>query len=362
MQLKVSDFCPDLAVNKDFNNKDFSDNKDFSANKDFTSKDFIITGTSYIGRPRSNTAMFITKKVERLLPALNDVTECLVFAEEGINITSELAQRHAFSFSQKPQLEYARFATIFAEERAKQEQKLKFKLITDCGSVSDCGCDCGSDSDCSSNSDGDRSCDCVLGSGYYLCEDSEIGSGCYIEPGCVIGPDVKIGKNARILAGAVIKRSTIGDNVLINEQAVIGANGFTMAEDEDGNKFRIPTLGRVIIGNNVEIGVHNNISCGSGGNTVLEDNVKLDALVHIGHDVHLHKNVEITAGSTISGFVEAGDKVYIGPGSAFKNRISLGAEAFIGVGSCVMKSVEAQSMVAGNPARPTRPIPIQPKQ
>ena len=336
MQLKVSDFCPDLAVNKDF-----SDNKDFSANKDFTSKDFIITGTSYIGRPRSNTAMFITKKVERLLPALNDVTECLVFAEEGVNITSELAHRHAFSFSQKPQLEYARFATIFAEERAKQEQKLKFKLITDCDSGSGC----------SSGSINDRSYGCVLGSGYYICEDSEIEAGCYIEPGCVIGPDVKIGKNARILAGAVIKRSTIGDNVLINEQAVIGANGFTMAEDEDGNKFRIPTLGRVIIGNNVEIGVHDNISCGSGGNTVLEDNVKLDALVHIGHDVHLRKNVEITAGSTLGGFVDAGETTYIGLGSILKNRITIGEHATIGMGAVIGKTVEAGVTVIGNPSR-----------
>ena len=112
----------------------------------------------------------------------------------------------------------------------------------------------------------------------------------YIEPGCFIGHNVKIGDNARILYGSVIKNAVVGDNFLCNEYALIGANGFNMAEDLDGNKIRIPSLGYVIIGNNVEIGAYNNISCGSGGDTIIEDWVKIDAHVHLGHDVHLKKN------------------------------------------------------------------------
>ena len=282
-------------------------------------KDFRISGASYIGRPVSNTAMFISKKVQSLLSALKTVKECLVFAEIGLEVPEELKRTHAFVFTPHPQMEYARFATRFAEERAKAERQLKFNLTE---------------------------------AGYYICEDSTVGAEALIEPCCVIGPDVKIGRNSRILAGAVVKRATIGDNVLINENAVIGANGFTMAEEEDGNKFRIPTLGRVIIGNNVEIGAHDNISCGSGGNTIIEDNVKLDALLHIGHDVHLSMNVEITAGATVGGFVEAGEKAYIGVGSVLRNRIKLGERAFIGMGANVTKSVEAGLIVAGNPAKP----------
>ena len=155
-----------------------------------------------------------------------------------------------------------------------------------------------------------------------------------------------------ILAGAVIRRSIIGDCFIANEHAVVGANGFTMADDEDGNKYRIPTMGRVIIGNNVEIGSHNNISCGSGGDTVIEDNVKLDSLIHVGHDVHLHKNVEVTAGVTFGGFVNAEEGTYVGVGSVLRNRITLGEHSFIGMGSNVTKSVEAGVVVAGNPAKP----------
>ncbi len=283
-----------------------------------TGKSFFINGVSYIGLPRSNTAMYISKKVEHLLTALEAVDECLIFAEDGIKIPDAL-KKHAFVFSSRPQLEYARFVTAFAEERLREEKALKYNL-TD--------------------------------SGFYLCEDSSIGKNAYIEPGCIIGPDVTIGDNAKLLSGCIVRRATVGDNFLANEHAVIGANGFTMAEDEAGNETRIPTLGRVIIGNQVEIGAQNNVSCGSGGDTVIEDNVKLDSLIHIGHDVHIHKNVRITAGVTVSGYVDIAEHAYIGVGSVIRNRIALGEHSFIGMGSNVTKSVEKDTVVVGNPAKP----------
>ena len=291
---------------------------EINVNRIIPEKNFIIKGMSYIGAPRSNTAMFITKKVEHLLDALNAVTECLVFAENGIFVSAELMQKHAFFFADKPQLNYARFASQFAEERFQMEKQTNFQLMP---------------------------------GGYYVSYDVVIPVDAYIEPGCVIGPDVVIGKNARILAGSIIRRSTIGNNFLCNEHAVIGANGFTMAEDEEGNKFRIPTLGRVVIGDNVEIGVHDNISCGSGGDTIIEDNTKIDALVHLGHDVHLHKNVEITAGGIIGGFDDLGNNSYVGINAVLRNRIIVGDNAIIGMGSTVTKSVDRDITVAGNPAR-----------
>lgn len=290
----------------------------FNVNRIVPDKDFSISGTSYIGVPRSNTAMFITKKVEHLLVALQTVSKCLIFAENGIVVADELLNRHAFSFSSNPQLAYARFANQFEQERFKEEKTLSFNLMP---------------------------------GGYYVSEDCVVPDDAYIEPGCVIGPDVIIGKKARVLANSVIRRATIGDNFYANENAVVGANGFTMAEDEDGNKIRIPTLGRVIIGNNVEIGAHDNISCGSGGNTVLEDNVKVDALVHIGHDVHLKRNVELTAGTVLGGFGNIGENVFIGLNSTVKNRTEVGDSCHIDMGSVVVRSIDKELRVFGNPAR-----------
>ena len=84
---------------------------------------------------------------------------------------------------------------------------------------------------------------------------ANLGKNVKIGPYTIIEDNVVIGDNARIYSGAVIKNSIIGDNVIINEKAVVGANGFTMADNEDGNKVRIYSLGKVVIGNNVEIGV-----------------------------------------------------------------------------------------------------------
>lgn len=279
---------------------------------------FDITGVSYIGNPQPNTAMYVSKKVEHLIHNLHSVSQCLVFVENGVLVDSILEKEHCFSFSDNPQGEYARFANELYKKRENKERQRKYTLQPE---------------------------------GYYIGENVTIGDGAYIEPQCIIGHDVVIGQNATILYGTVIKHSVIGDGFIANEYAVIGALSFTMAEDENKNKIRIPTLGKVIIGNHVEIGVHNNISCGTGGDTVIEDYVKMDALVHVGHDVHLEKNVEITAGAILAGYAKLGSNVYLGINSSIRNRVAIGENSFVGMGSNVTKSINANITVAGNPAK-----------
>lgn len=280
--------------------------------------DFEVGAPSYIGNPKSNTIMFITKKIEYLLETLYNVKDCLVFAEEGMKVDDELRTRHCFVMSKNPQLEYAEFMGVFERERQRKESAIKILFKEP---------------------------------GYYISETATVGENIYIEPGCFIGHNVKIGNNARILYGSVIKNAVIGDGFLCNEYAVIGANGFNMIEDLDGNKMRIPSLGRVIIGSNVEIGAYNNVSCGSGGDTIIEDWVKIDAHVHIGHDVRLKENTEITAGAIVGGFVETGEYSYIGINATIRNRLNLGAKSFVGMGAVVTKSILPNDTVVGNPAK-----------
>lgn len=280
---------------------------------------FNIYGVSYIGAPRSNTGLFISKKIGSMINALLNVRECLVFAENGVVVPKAITESHCFIFSENPQFEYAQLTKQFFIEEEKKDAAIGYNLTSN---------------------------------GAYISKTAQVGKGAMIEPGVVIGPDVIIGENARIYAGAVVKKAVIGNNVVINEKAVVGANGFTMANDENGNKIRIYSLGKVIIGNNVEIGVHDNISRGSGGNTIIEDFVKIDALIHIGHDVHLHKNVEITAGAVVGGFVDAKERAYVGINAVIRNRISLGEDSFVGMGATVTKTVENGVTVIGNPAKP----------
>lgn len=278
-----------------------------------------INGVSYAGSPLPNTAMYITKKVEHLIDNLYSVEGCLVFAEDTIEIPDELRRRHFFKLSPAPQREYAVYVNHLAEEKKQRNSKRKVTFTEGC---------------------------------YYVGENVTIGDGAVIEPGAYIGHDVVIGQNAYIKAGASVKDTIAGDNFIACENCTVGSTGFTMAEDEDGNKIRIPTLGKAILGDNVEIGALSNVSCGSSGNTVLGDNVKLDSLVHIGHDAQLGKNVELPAGAIVGGYCVIEDDTYVGINATLRNRIHIGKKAFIGMGAVVTKNVDDGVTVVGNPAKP----------
>src|SRR6185503_15546780 len=109
----------------------------------------------------------------------------------------------------------------------------------------------------------------------------EIADGVVIEPFCVVGPDVKIGCGSILRSGARIhSRVAIGDNSVIGSNTVVGHQGYGFVRDAAGNKLRIPHLGGVLIGSNVEIGALVSIPSGTIIQTVIEDYAKVDDLVH----------------------------------------------------------------------------------
>lgn len=280
--------------------------------------DFEIHAASYVGKPKDNTVMFISKKVEQLLENLDGTKHCLVFAEEGIEVPEALMRDNCFVLTDDPRREYALFVDGLDRARKERDRQRKYTLTE---------------------------------GGYYIGENVTIGEGAEIEPLCFIGHDVVIGRNAVLKAGAKIKNAVIGDNFMAGENAVVGTLGFTMAADEQGNVIRVPSLGKVVIGNGVEIGAGAVIEVGTGGDTVLEDYVKLDALGGLGHDSHTGKNAEITSGVNVGGFVELGERVYIGMNATLRNRISVGENAKIGMGAIVASDVPDNSTAAGKPAK-----------
>ena len=278
----------------------------------------MVTGVSYAGKPLDNTAMYISKKVEYLVENLRNVKGCRVFVEEGVIVPDEIAKANEFVFTKSPQKDYALFVESLNKERETVNRKRMY-----------------------SNE-----------KGYIVGENVLIGKNAYIEPGAFIDHDVVIGDNAFIKARAVLRNLEAGDNFIACENCTVGTTGFTMADDDNGNKMRIPTLGKVVVGNNVEIGALTNISCGSAGNTILEDNVKLDSLVHIGHDVYIERNVEIPAGVIVGGFARIGENTFVGINSSIRNRKTIGKNVFVGMGSVITKNIEDGITVVGNPARP----------
>ncbi|EPI3548281.1 UDP-3-O-(3-hydroxymyristoyl)glucosamine N-acyltransferase [Vibrio vulnificus] len=173
-----------------------------------------------------------------------------------------------------------------------------------------------------------------------------IANSAVIEDGVSIGERTIIEHNVTIHQGTVI-----GSNTIIRANSVIGAQGFGFEKSDEGIWYRFPHLGRVIIGNNVEIGALNSVCIGALDNTVINDGVKTDNLVHIAHNCQIGKNSILTACTELSGGVFLGEGVWMGPNSSTMQKVSIGDSAVVGLGSVVTKNVEAGNTVAGAPAK-----------
>lgn len=184
--------------------------------------------------------------------------------------------------------------------------------------------------------------------------DAQISEEVTIAPYTQIGK-AKIGKGTIISAFVRIYDDvTIGNNCYIKEGAVIGGQGFGFEVDKDGNRFRFPQIGGVIIGDHVDIGANTCIDRGALSDTIIEDYAKIDNLCHIAHNVHIGKNAVITACSEISGSCDIGKETWIGPNSAVRDWRSIGNHSTIGIGSNVVKDVPENEVWAGNPAKKMR--------
>jgi UDP-3-O-[3-hydroxymyristoyl] glucosamine N-acyltransferase len=174
-----------------------------------------------------------------------------------------------------------------------------------------------------------------------------VGENVVIEEHCQLGDNVRIGHNSVILANTIIK-----NEVIIGSNNVIGSVGFGYEKDESGDYVFIPHIGNVIIEDFVEIGNCTTIDRAVMGSTILRKNVKVDNLVHIAHGVDIGENSLIIANAMIGGSTKIGKNVWVAPSSTLINKIEIGDNAVVGLGAVVVKSVNADSVVIGNPAKP----------
>lgn len=177
------------------------------------------------------------------------------------------------------------------------------------------------------------------------------GQGVVIEKGCDIEQGVILCHNVVVHAG-----SKIGKNTVIRPGAVIGGEGFGFSRLADGTPLRFVHLGGVSIGQNVEIGENTSICRGTLEDTIIEDNVKIDNLVHLAHNCHIKQGAFIIACAEVSGSVTVGENAWVGPNACILEKVNIGDSALIGIGSVVTKDVASHSVVAGNPAKFLRDI------
>ena len=186
-----------------------------------------------------------------------------------------------------------------------------------------------------------------------------IGAGTRVEAGAVIGEGVKVGAACRIYPRAVVYPGTeLGDRVVVHAGAVLGADGFGYVRDgKTGEYVQFPQQGRLVIEDDVEIGANTTIDRGALEETRIGRGVKIDNLVHLGHNVSVGPNVVIAALTGISGSSSVGAGAVVGGQVGMGDHASIGEGVIVGSGAGILphKHLRGPGTVFwGTPAKPLR--------
>jgi UDP-3-O-[3-hydroxymyristoyl] glucosamine N-acyltransferase len=167
-----------------------------------------------------------------------------------------------------------------------------------------------------------------------------IGENCTIGDGCRIHDRVTIGSSCRL-----------GNNCVVQSGVIIGEDGFSYERYDSGNLKQFPHFGAVIIGDDVEISANVNIARGSLTDTFIGSGTKIDALVHIAHNVRIGTNCQLTGGTVVGGSAVIGNSCWTGLNSTLKDHAKLGDNVIVAAGACVIHEVPDGDIVAGVPAK-----------
>ncbi len=166
-----------------------------------------------------------------------------------------------------------------------------------------------------------------------------LGENVVIHAGCVLGDDVVVGAGSILYPNVSIYAGCeLGSNVILHSGVVIGADGFGFAPDQ-GQWVKIPQIGRVIIGDDVEIGASTTVDRGALDDTVIGAGSKIDNQIQIGHNCQIGKHCVIAACAAVAGSVTLQDNVIVGGAAMIAGHVTIASGAVISGGSLVMKNI-----------------------
>ena len=207
---------------------------------------------------------------------------------------------------------------------------------------------------------------CFIADGVEIPEDAYVGAFAYIGKGCRIAPGAKIypqaylgdnvsvGKDSIIYSGVKIYHGCkVGERCIIHSGAVIGADGFGFAP-VDGHYDKIPQIGNVEIGDDVEIGANTTVDRAMMGSTRIANGVKLDNLIQIAHNCTVGESTVMAAQAGVAGSTHIGSHCMIGGQVGLAGHITVGDGAQIAAQSGTQKSVMAGARLFGSPAMDLR--------
>jgi UDP-3-O-[3-hydroxymyristoyl] glucosamine N-acyltransferase len=191
-----------------------------------------------------------------------------------------------------------------------------------------------------------------VGAFAYIGEKCKIGNNVKIYPQVYIGDNVTIGDNTILYAGAKIYANTvIGHHCTLHAGAVLGSAGFGFAPQADGTFKDIPQLGNVVLGNYVNIGANTTVDCATLGSTVIEDGVKLDNLIQIGHNVKIGKNTVAAALTAFAGSSTIGENCIFAGQVGVVGHIEVANKTTVGAQSGITKTIKTEgTTILGSPA------------
>lgn len=191
-----------------------------------------------------------------------------------------------------------------------------------------------------------------IGQFTVICEDAVVGNDAHLDAGCYVGKGATIGANTRLFPGVkVLADCVIGARCIINAGTIIGAEGYGFVTTAEGHR-KFPQLGRVIIGDDVEIGACCTIDRAALDETRVGRGCKIDNLVQIAHNVHVGEHTLIAAQCGIAGRARIGSWCIIGGQVGIQGGIEVGDRCVIAGQSGVFSSLPAGSKVSGYPAKP----------
>ncbi|MBF0585496.1 UDP-3-O-(3-hydroxymyristoyl)glucosamine N-acyltransferase [Prosthecochloris sp. N3] len=201
-----------------------------------------------------------------------------------------------------------------------------------------------------------------LGSNVAVGEYAVIGDGCRIGDNCIVGAHsvllsgVSLGEGCLLFPHVVCYHGVrLGNRVTVHSGAVVGSDGFGFAPQADGSYIKIPQVGVVEVGDDVEIGSNTSIDRATMGSTSIGDGSKIDNLVQIAHNCHIGRHTVVAAQAGISGSVSIGSNCMIGGQAGFAGHLSIADRTHVAAQSGISKSVTSSGQAyRGYPAQPLR--------
>ena len=168
---------------------------------------------------------------------------------------------------------------------------------------------------------------------------AEVGARAVIGPGCVLEENVVVGEDSRLAANVTLCRGVVlGRRVVLHPGVVIGADGFGIANDA-GRWEKVPQLGGVRLGDDVEVGANTTVDRGALEDTVVEDGVKLDNLIQVGHNVRIGAHTAVAACVAIGGSARIGRRCTIGGAASLAGHLELADDVHLTATSAVPNSI-----------------------